>query len=291
MPIKAILKRTFPTALRHYRKWKFHRASQRVRPYRTEWGFTLNGDLSHAMGFGRADHNRIRSGEVEVFEKLFPLVDTFVDVGANIGLYTLLAGHHNLQCIAVEPSPRNFKYLIENLTAANQCDTEIFNLALGSKPGFSILCGDGEMASLNNEWNPATASTEQPIAINTLDTLCGHRFADRQLLIKIDVEGHELPVMKGAQLLVAKSPAPIWVIEHTTANGSTMAGEDPLFRTMLAAGYSIIPLATPATVITATSDTIRTTGTDFVFIQSADQMRFKQVTSALAQCTRQPKKE
>lgn len=276
--MKTYLKKTFPKALHRYRCWKTERARAKIEPYRSEWGFKLNGDLSYTLGFGRADRNRIENGEAVVYEALFSVADVFIDIGANIGLYTLLAGKKGMPCVAVEPSRHNFDYLLQNLSANQQRQTEAYNLALGSEPGFAMLFGEGEMASLNDRWNPASATSQNLTAINTLDAICGYRFNGQQLMIKVDVEGHELEVMKGAQLLIEKTPPPIWIIEHRANQKETSAGADSLFRSMLEAGYVIVPLPFEERVITSASEKIPDASDDFIFIPSGSDLVQKVVT-------------
>jgi FkbM family methyltransferase len=63
--------------------------------------------------------------------------DFFVDVGANVGSYTVLAGSHvGARTFSVEPVPSTFSKLINNISI-NHLNERVtpFNLALGSKKG------------------------------------------------------------------------------------------------------------------------------------------------------------
>lgn len=277
--MKAFLKKTFPKALQHYRAWKTACARRQIKPYTTEWGFTLNGDLSYALGFGRADRNRIENGEAAIYEALFSVADVFVDIGANIGLYTLLAGKKGMPCLAFEPSRRNYDYLLQNLSANQQQQTEAYHLALGAEPGCATLFGEGEMASLSEKWNPDSVTSQSLTAINTLDAICGYRFKNKQLLIKVDVEGHELEVMQGARLLIEKTPPPVWIIEHRRPDTDTRAGADPLFKSMIEAGYAVIPLLFRNRVITKPTEEIAPGNDDFIFIASESDILQKVIAT------------
>jgi hypothetical protein len=50
--------------------------------------------------------------------------------------------------------------------------------------------------------------------VNTIDNLLSHRFPGKRLLIKLDVEGNEYEVLKGATRLLDREPAPTWLVEH-----------------------------------------------------------------------------
>ena len=51
------------------------------------------------------------------------------------------------------------------------------------------------------------------IAISTLDIILGNRFAGKKMLIKIDVEGTEYPVLLGATSVLCMHPKPTWLLE------------------------------------------------------------------------------
>ena len=63
--------------------------------------------------------------------------DLFVDIGANIGSYTTLAGAAvGANCISIEPIPATFAHLLENVELNNlQHKVECLNIGLGKEPG------------------------------------------------------------------------------------------------------------------------------------------------------------
>ncbi len=138
----------------------------------------------------------------------------FVDVGANIGMYTCLARSLGKYAIAVEPQPRNLDYLYVNLITNNWADTEVYPLGLNDQPGLVTLYGaSGPSASLISGWAGYSKRFRQLIPVTTLDALLGERFSGRKLLIKIDVEGAEYAVLRGAEKTIQMSPHPTWMIE------------------------------------------------------------------------------
>jgi len=134
---------------------------------------------------------------LEDFEEMLFLLhylnekDRFIDVGANIGAYSILAsGQTGCYTVAFEPSLINYKFLEENVILNNVQDrTELYNFALGDKNESSTIKFMGAMTHLTNY----KALNPQEVMIKKLDD-----FTDYSQLIKIDVEGYEEFVLNGA---------------------------------------------------------------------------------------------
>jgi FkbM family methyltransferase len=137
--------------------------------------------------------------------------DVFVDGGANVGAYTLLAsGVAGARTIAVEPSPSTFGYLRQNVFL-NDLATRVtlVNAALGRSAGKlrltedlgteNYVCADGE----------AGPSVEVPVT--TLDSLVTEASVT---LFKVDVEGFETEVLAGAQRLLASGAVQAMIVER-----------------------------------------------------------------------------
>lgn len=118
----------------------------------------------------------------------------FVDVGANVGAYTLLACIAGSDCIALEPASSTFKLLTNNIRLNHYEDrTTLLRMAAGARQG---RC---QMASSAGPTNRVTESSSEDDAIQmtTLDELITKR--DKSYIVKIDVEGYEEEVLLGAQ--------------------------------------------------------------------------------------------
>jgi FkbM family methyltransferase len=152
--------------------------------------------------------------EVELIKSTLKDSDVFVDVGANIGLYTCIARSLGKQAVAFEPQPHNLECLYTNLNNNNWQDTEVFPLGLSNKPGLLTLYGaSGPSASLVSGWAGYSTQFKRIIPVNTLDTVLGDRFENKKLFIKIDVEGAEHNVLMGAVRTLSMIPRPTWFIE------------------------------------------------------------------------------
>ena len=131
----------------------------------------------------------------------------FVDVGANIGAYTLIASEAQAtRVISLEPNPTAYRKLRRNIALNGRQNVQAFNLGASSAPGVLKMTNNG--AAVTNRIvdsdlaGPATIEVE----VNTLDALCA-RLGVSPTLIKIDVEGHELEVLRGAATILDEALA------------------------------------------------------------------------------------
>lgn len=124
--------------------------------------------------------------------------DLFVDVGANVGSYTILAaGVCGSSTIAVEPVPSTFKHLMDNIRLNNlEARVRARNIGLGAEKTalhFSATL-DTENHVLSVE--EAEAAPGIRVDVDTMDSLLA---GFRPTVIKIDVEGYEAKVLQGAR--------------------------------------------------------------------------------------------
>ncbi len=212
--LKFLVENRFPAVSVCYRKLRDEWLYATAKPYQSKLGFTIHGDFSQHYTQGDAISERLKSNEIERFETLLADAEAFIDIGANIGVFSLLAARKGVPGVAVEAHPRNYQNLLLNLKANDLAGIECYNIALSNEVGCVSLFGSGEMASLTESWGGNQANHSVLVASTTLDNLIGERFAGKRLLIKMDVEGHEYQVLQGAEKVLGKSPAPVWQFEH-----------------------------------------------------------------------------
>ncbi|MEI7651994.1 MAG: FkbM family methyltransferase [Verrucomicrobiota bacterium] len=232
--IRKIAQRLFPGFAAWYRQRRDQRmfAAQRMRP--TALGFDF-------IGVAGMPESRTASGEVTLLRSLLRGQDLFVDVGANCGLYTLLACQAGVPTLAVEPNDLNFRRLAENLQHNRFAQAKALNVALGDQQGKCLLYGGGEGASLLKNWGGMASTYAREVEVETLDGLLGGRATSERVLIKVDVEGHELAVLAGARQLLARAAAPCWIIEHSfreNQDGLINPSYLKLFEVFWTAGYA-----------------------------------------------------
>jgi FkbM family methyltransferase len=189
-----------------------------ARPVRTSFG---------ARWIPLGDHVGIpvQEGKFEAAELTF--VERFLrprmivlDIGAHHGLYSLLASKKvgpQGRVIAFEPSPRERKALRLNLAFNWSRNVSVQKVALGSEAGEAdFFVVEGTETGCNSLRPPdLKASTYRPIRVRVAvldDWLRQHKieFVD---FIKIDAEGAELEVLRGASKLLSTRPRPVILIE------------------------------------------------------------------------------
>lgn len=177
------------------------------------------------------DHVRIGPGEVAL------------DVGANIGWYSVLLDRLSdpaARIFAFEPDPESFRLLQSNLAANGTTRVQALNMALGEAPGRAVLhryrgTNNGRHTLL--EGNASGGTVEVRVA--TLR----HFWDSEQLgaspirFLKIDVEGFECLVLRGAGDLLARCQC---VLLEYSPEGLKLAGLQPaaLIDQLLAAHLS-----------------------------------------------------
>lgn len=144
---------------------------------------------------------------------------TALDIGAYYGLYSLIAsskvGSAGL-VIAFEPSPNQRKRLRWNLTFNRSKNVRVEDVALSSSEGqsefFSVLDGGGGFSGLRR---PDVTMKVQAIQVptTTLDSYLKEHRGKTVDFVKIDVEGGELDVFKGATDLLSRPPRPVVLCE------------------------------------------------------------------------------
>lgn len=170
---------------------------------------------------------------------------TFVDVGANEGYFTVLGGTlvgAGGRVIAIEPQERALRALTENVRLNGLANVETMAVLLGSAEGVGTL----HLAPSTNTGASGTRSPvrypvrRQRVRVTTLDSLLEAAGATRCDLLKLDVEGAEVDVLRGARRALAEGLFKAVVVElHPRlleARGETSAG---LRELLVSHGYRL----------------------------------------------------
>jgi FkbM family methyltransferase len=167
------------------------------------FGAILCIDTREEIGLWRAariaDENIIFRDEVASLLNLALLLrpgDTFVDVGANVGLYSSVLSRlrnvfPNTNYVAIEPNPHTAERLRDSVGEALQ----VLNIALSDRAGevgFTAGVTSGVFRVSTGQ------AAEIKVHRERLDAL---PLPQTDLVVKIDVEGHELSVLRGAARL------------------------------------------------------------------------------------------
>jgi FkbM family methyltransferase len=161
--------------------------------------------------------------------------DHFVDVGANVGSYTVLAGGAvGARVTAVEPVPETFQHLMRNV-ALNGLTARVRACPCGLSDAPGRLRFTEGLDTMNRVLAEGEELSAVEVPVRTLDEVVG---ADTPILIKIDVEGHERAVLRGGTRTLA-DPVLLAVVMETNASGARYGIDDAeLFSLMRGHGFS-----------------------------------------------------
>jgi len=187
--------------LKSYRLWRARQIARTPRLVREGFRFT-----SYDMAFT----DEWEMEERALVAEHLPDCAALVDVGANNGFYALLAVHLGKPALAIEPDVGNLVVLRANCHGK---PVEIVPAVLADQEGEAVLYGDGDMASLDPDWQGVGRHFRQSVRALTLDGVLAGRWTEGRLLIKIDVEGAEALVLRGASATLRREPRPMWLIE------------------------------------------------------------------------------
>lgn len=127
----------------------------------------------------------------------------FVDVGANLGYHTLLAGDAvgpSGRVIAIEPVASNIAALSSNISDNGFLNTTVIHCAATAEDGVARLTGADEGGQTG--WGGLDAGGSLVVKARRLDDLVEQFGVDRVDFLKIDVEGGEPDVLSGARHLL-----------------------------------------------------------------------------------------
>jgi FkbM family methyltransferase len=160
----------------------------------------------------------------------------FVDVGANVGYFTLLAASLGASVIAYEPTPGVFERLRQNVALNNFTRVVLVNAAVADQPGTLTLYQSPDDPEANNIFGEGSHAVEVPSV--TLDEDLTNRGVQKIDLLKIDAEGAEPLVLAGATTLFLLSPAPTIIIEvNPVALRSANSAPAAVFNRLQTSGY------------------------------------------------------
>lgn len=145
--------------------------------------------------------------EVRVLRQVLKPGMTFVDVGANIGIFTVVGAHlvgPSGAVVCFEPEPSNYRLLLQNLARNGVTNVRAENVAVGARAETRTLHLEGRSIATHSLLTThRTGRIEAQIEVNVV-RLDEHLTPDieRIDLLKIDVEGYEPFVLEGAESIL-----------------------------------------------------------------------------------------
>ena len=156
--------------------------------------------------------------------------DVFGDFGANVGVYSVLAGSVGATVLAVEPIPDTFSRLQNNLRLNNVQGQAVCCGLADTSGTLQFTSSHGGM----NHVAQAADSQTIPVEVCTVDELVA-KSGLAPCLLKIDVEGFELPLLRGAPDLLTRTAAVI--IELNGSGQAYGRTDEEVHAWLLEAGF------------------------------------------------------
>jgi FkbM family methyltransferase len=156
--------------------------------------------------------------------------DTFIDVGANVGTYTIWAAELGAEVIALEPAEDTFALLEENV-ALNNYPINTIRAAAGAN------CGTARFTSGRDSVNHLDPQGSVEITTVTIDSISPDRTVAG---MKIDVEGFEIEVLRGSEKALSEHRIRLIQLEwNSTSMQAVAADRRPVADLLEKHGYSL----------------------------------------------------
>jgi FkbM family methyltransferase len=183
----------------------------------------------HGIGINNHESQHL-SGESHLINKVLPQLikndqPVLLDVGANIGLYSerLMESFPNAQLYCFEPQKDNFKKLTDRVQGGK---ANLYNIGLGSVRTSMCLYDRGDsQGSSHASMHKAVISeihkqqvVEYNVQVDTLESFCENEGINHIDFLKVDTEGHDYEVLKGAESLIEKNSIDLIHFEFNSMN-------------------------------------------------------------------------
>lgn len=167
-----------------------------------------------------------------MFLKTVKKGDVVIDIGANIGYYSVLASKlvgKSGKVFAFEPDPQSIKLLERNIRLNNCQNVEVVASAVDSISGMATIIQDFANPG-ESRLAPAKGKGGRSVKVITLDTFLKQAGVQRVNVIKIDVEGIEAQVLSGAEEILKREKNVQLFIE---CNPKTLMGFGSTAKTLV----------------------------------------------------------
>lgn len=233
-------------------------------PVTTDWylGLRWNHHLMGDFSFCTYVDGRYEPNEMFSVANLLKPGMSFVDIGAHEGIFSLLAAvavGPDGAVHAFEPSPRERARLAANITLNRLENVHVHPVALGeTSHTATLLVSDAEHPGHNTlgafSHRETTHAYSVDVNVETLDRFVEQLAIERIDLMKLDVEGSESAVLKGAATTL-NSFRPVLILEaQQTALERMGSSVEELLRLLASHGYRIETFGRRPKVVQRPSD-------------------------------------
>jgi FkbM family methyltransferase len=165
--------------------------------------------------------NKFEETERKFISSIINSNSNIVNIGANIGLYTVLCAHKATkgQVYSFEPEFNNFQKLLKNIQLNNLINVRTYNCALGSEIKKMNLYRDVLNPKLDTHYTLINNSKTNNNLINTIDIITLDSLFDNVIenfnLLIMDVNGYESEVLIGGSNFLKNNQGCVFMIEVT----------------------------------------------------------------------------
>ena len=134
--------------------------------------------------------------------------DVVVDIGAHAGYFTLVAARTAKEVYAFEPLPSNLSYLRRNVALNNLSNVQVIEAAVSDADGTAFF-EEGTTSSRGH-----LGDQGHPVRTLSLDSAVSQGKLPVPTIMKIDVEGAELSLLRGAERLLREHHPTLFLATH-----------------------------------------------------------------------------
>lgn len=159
--------------------------------------------------------------------------DSFIDVGANIGSFTILAANEvGVDTVAIEPIPSTYRNLLENIRINGvESAVRALNIGLGSQEGTLKFTNDH--SAINHVVRADTPGAID-VQVKKFDSVID---IVKHSLVKIDVEGFEIEVLKGMTVALSNPNLQTILIETNNSGKRYGVGNEDIHSFLVDRGF------------------------------------------------------
>ena len=193
-----------------------------VIPLRIKEEYTYFVDLQDPHSFYMVSEFLKENAEARIMSDFVSQGDTLVDVGANLGFFSVIASRlvgMDGMVIAVEPQPRLAALLEKTLKTNRLSPYQVHQVACSNYTGqaeFYVPTSTSGMAGLVASFSATGRHRTYPVQVIPFDQLIDWRNLPGNIFLKIDVEGSEFAFLQGAQEMI-RGCRPVILLEVNPA--------------------------------------------------------------------------
>ncbi|MCK4829007.1 FkbM family methyltransferase, partial [bacterium] len=189
--------------------------------------------------------NELTRGEIDKILSLFiSEEDTFVDVGANQGSYSLIATKilgESGSIVSIEPQPQLAANIKKSLEINSICKFEVHQMAVGDTDGTLDLIiprSSSGAAGLYREHSGIDGCTKLKVPVRRFDDSIDWKNFSGSVFVKLDIEGAELAFLKGAQKMMSTHKPLLFMEINPVALTASETSKEELVTTLQNIGYT-----------------------------------------------------